>query len=189
MLLSLYLLCCSLGRFYISSWIFISQFPRYDINFSMLSMFCLHLVLDRLTRTWEERRRGMPLPPGSFTLERKFSRLFEAAHQARLRLLVLALHAMALPGRRRKGWRTVSLHRNCPRTAYWIVFQLTKNTLNSPWMKSWTERLGDRAGLGVEFFTKIVIRERTFQVFYLWWMLTSILWRSIWITWRRYKAT
>ena len=30
--------------------------------------------------------------------------------------------------------------------------------------------------------TKIVIRGRTFQVFYLWWMLTSIPWRSIWIT-------
>ena len=35
---------------------------------------------------------------------------------------------------------------------------------------------------GVNFFTKIVTRERTFQVLYLWWMLTSILWRSIWIT-------
>ena len=34
----------------------------------------------------------------------------------------------------------------------------------------------------VNLFTKIVPRERTYQVFYLWWMLTSILWRSIWIT-------
>ena len=34
---------------------------------------------------------------------------------------------------------------------------------------------------GVKFFTKIVIREITFQVFYLWWTLTSIPWRLIWI--------
>jgi hypothetical protein len=35
---------------------------------------------------------------------------------------------------------------------------------------------------GVNFFTKVVTRERTFQVFCLWWMLTSILWRSTWVT-------
>ena len=34
---------------------------------------------------------------------------------------------------------------------------------------------------GVNFFTKDVIRERTFQVFCLWWMHTLIRWRSIWI--------
>lgn len=149
MRLSQYLLCCSLGQFYISSWISISQFLRYDKNSDMLSLLCLHLVLDRLTRTWEERRRGMRLPPGSSILERKSSRLIEAGHQASLRLLVLARQAIALPGRKRKRWGTVFLHRSCPRTASWTVFQLTKNTLSSPWMKSWTGRLVDCAGLGL----------------------------------------
>lgn len=35
---------------------------------------------------------------------------------------------------------------------------------------------------GVNSFIKLVIRERTFQDFYLWWMITLILWRSIWVT-------
>ena len=57
---------------------------------------------DRSMRTWGERRRGMRLPLGSSTLERKSFRLFEAAHQAALRLLVLARQAMALQGRKTK---------------------------------------------------------------------------------------
>ena len=40
-------------------------------------------------------------------------------------------------------------------------------------------KVGQSCRFGINFFTKIVIRERTFQVFCLLWMLTSILWRSI----------
>ena len=35
---------------------------------------------------------------------------------------------------------------------------------------------------GVNILTEIIIRERTFRVFYLWWMLTSILWKLMWTT-------
>lgn len=41
----------------------------------------------------------------------------------------------------------------------------------------------------MNFFAKIVIRERPFQVFCLWWMLISIHWRSISMTWKGFKAT
>lgn len=42
---------------------------------------------------------------------------------------------------------------------------------------------------GINFLTKVMSRERTFQVFCLWSMLTSTLWKSILMKWKRSKAT